>query len=331
LKTPADIDFPDLLALPPKLGHYHEYQVYGIILRSDIVLPLPQPQSPPLGSVELLSRPENYFAESLRGHSLEDRTPWHRVARLPDGSDYVSWKNLGEFLVSSDGLRVACRKLDHAAAESFRVYLLGQALSYAVVKQGLEPLHATALAIDGGAVAFMGGCGFGKSTLAAYLMKQGHRLLTDDMLILQQAGECLLACPGPARIKLFPGMARRFLGESASGIAMNPDTQKVVIPVDQERLPQSPAPLSRMYHLCGPDEVPCNGAIRIEALAAREAFMCILSNTFTSAVADVDRLRRQAGAAEQLLRSVKIKKLFYPRVLGRLPDVMQAILEDLHS
>ena len=52
------------------------------------------------------------------------------------------------------------------------------------------------------AVAFLGDSGFGKSSLAAYLLSAGDRLVTDDLLLLQES-EGFLAYPGPPRIKLF--------------------------------------------------------------------------------------------------------------------------------
>jgi hypothetical protein len=35
--------------------------------------------------------------------------------------------------------------------------------------------------------------------------------LTDDLLVLEESGDDLVAQPGPPRIKLFPAVARRFL------------------------------------------------------------------------------------------------------------------------
>ena len=81
--------------------------------------------------------------------------------------------------------RITGRQHDEAQEESFQVYLLGQALSYALVNAGFEPLHATAIVVNGGAVVLLGSSGFGKSSLAACFLEAGHRLLTDDLLILR--------------------------------------------------------------------------------------------------------------------------------------------------
>ena len=50
-------------------------------------------------------------------------------------------------LVSADGRAVAARHLCGASHEAFHTYLLGQALSFALINQGFDPLHATTVTI----------------------------------------------------------------------------------------------------------------------------------------------------------------------------------------
>ena len=51
------------------------------------------------------------------------------------------------------------------------------------------------------AVAFLGDNAFGKSSLAACFLAAGARLLTDDLLVLHESSDRVLAYPGPPRIK----------------------------------------------------------------------------------------------------------------------------------
>jgi len=55
----------------------------------------------------------------------------------------------------------------------------------------------------------LGDSGHGKSSLAACFLAAGHRLLTDDLLVIGESGDYLMAHPGPPRIKLFPAVWRR--------------------------------------------------------------------------------------------------------------------------
>ncbi|PYT92309.1 MAG: hypothetical protein DMG36_15620 [Acidobacteria bacterium] len=83
-------------------------------------------------------------------------TDWFHYAPLEDGSDYLRWTGLFEFLISADGRRIAARTLTDISQEAFQTYLLGQVLSFALLKQGIESLHSTVVAVDGGAVAILG-------------------------------------------------------------------------------------------------------------------------------------------------------------------------------
>jgi len=212
--------------------------------------------------------------------------------------------------------------------ESFQVYLLGQALSYALVKSGFEPLHGTAIDTHGEATAFLGSSGYGKSSLAACFLAAGHELLTDDLLLLKPGSRGLEAYPGPARIKLFPRVARRFLPKR-DGIPMNLFTQKKVIPFDQSRA--CPLPLRAIYCIAPPRENRCTRKIEITPLSAREAFVLLVKHTFNYVLVDPSRLQRQVRETARLVKSIPIQKLSYPRDLDQLPAVREAILADVEA
>ena len=303
------------------------YNVYGISLRSEIALSLPVYTHPGLTEIEVCAGSASLFSEAIQGAGLQARADWYHYAHLADRSSYVRWRGLGEFLVSSDGRRIVCARDPDASMESFQVYLLGQALSFALVKSGFEPLHATSIDVNGEAVAILGASGFGKSSLAACFLAAGHLLLTDDLLLLQPGAHGFDAYPGPPRIKLFPATARHFLGRAATGLPMNSMTEKLVIPLDQCQ--SCHLPLRAIYALASPHETRRLRRIRIEPLSPQAAFLALVGNTFNYLLVDPDRLRRQAIATARLQSAVPVKKLWYPRGLGHLPAVRQAILSDL--
>ncbi|MDP2996082.1 MAG: hypothetical protein Q8N47_01260 [Bryobacterales bacterium] len=217
-------------------GLARTYQVYGVHVRSQILLSLIEATGHAAPDVELVVGSPEFFATALQGASLvEIESGWYSIAYLPDGSTYVLWEDLFHFLVSADGHRVVCGDLGPSAAESFHTYLLGQALSFALIKKGFEPLHATCVAVHGHGVAFLGRSGYGKSSIAACFLAAGHRLLTDDLLVCRPSPEGLMVQPGPHRIKLFPEVADLFLDAGWRGIPMNPSTEKQVIPLGPSR------------------------------------------------------------------------------------------------
>lgn len=315
-----------------KLGSQRAYDLYGVRLKSVLPLPGPEIASPGKVAIVLFKGSIPLFSRVRRMAGIgSENGDWFQQARLPDGSIYLRWFELFEFLVSEDGRRIACRDLNGATQESFQTYLLGQVLSYALVKQGIEPLHATTVVINGGAVAFLGDCGYGKSSLGATFIQAGHPLLTDDLLVLKERSDGFVAYPGPARIKLFPEVARNLVKEKLIATPMNNLTPKLVIPLDRLQSCRIAAPLNAIYVLTPPPASSRRTGISIRRLSPRRAFLALTKNTFNVAVVGPDRLRRQFLLATRLARKVPVKSLSYPRILTRLPEVRESIRSDLSN
>jgi len=154
------------------------------------------------------------------------------------------------------------------------------------------------------------------------MVKQlAHSLLADD--------ERLVAFPGPARLKLFPEMARIIFGDRALGVRMNPLTPKSIIFMDQAQCCAESVPLRSLYVLDPPGEHEETGTVRIRALSSLEAFVHITQNTFNSVVHDTARLRQQFSMATCIARSVPVYLLSYPRTARNLMAVRDAVL--LHN
>jgi hypothetical protein len=268
------------------------------------------------------------LAGTVARSELIARSDWYRYAHADDGSTYVSWRGVGDFLVSGSGDRILWAPDGAAPRESLEVYLLGHALSFALVKAGFEPLHGTAIESGGSAIALLGDSGFGKSTLAASFIVSGCRLLTDDMLVLRSAGASVEAFPGPPRVKLLPDSATHSLGPAARGVPMNPVTEKEVFPLDAASLCSHPVHLRTIYILAPPTDVADQRLPRIEPMPPGEAFLALVRNTFNRYIDDPARLQRQFLQTSRVLEAVTVRKLSYPRRLAHLADVRAAIMAD---
>lgn len=127
--------------------------------------------------------------------------------RLPDGSVnfrieshaergyLLSGPEYGAFLLTPDGTALSWT-MGAVSATSAQRFLIAQVLPFAAVLQGLEVLHASAVAIENGAVAILGASGSGKTTLALALCSLGASFLADDVLALQDRDDGLYAFPG---------------------------------------------------------------------------------------------------------------------------------------
>lgn len=83
------------------------------------------------------------------------------------------------------------------------LWLNGSVYAAIASMNGLLPIHASAVAVDGAVFAFTGPAGAGKSTLVAALGQYGLPMFCDDTLVLDLSDPDRVIClPGHKRLKL---------------------------------------------------------------------------------------------------------------------------------
>jgi hypothetical protein len=219
---------------------------------------------------------------------------------------------------------VLWRRWDGVPDEALFTYLLGHCLTFCLLARGIEPLHATSVAVHGKAIALLGDSGYGKSTLAAALLARGCAMLTDDVLMLNFQGPTVLAHPSLPRIKLTPQSADACFAGRRS-LPMNRFSNKMIFPLDSSQHLQLPVPLKVIYLV-----PPGSGrSISIRRVHGRTSFLPIIKNTFNNIVLTPPRLKQQFAFASELISRIPVKRLSYPKRLELLPSVADAILADL--
>ena len=304
------------------------FSLYGFAIRSEWRLPAPLLDScRDSVDIEFRGAPSPFF-DPLR--TPTGRNSWYSYHVFDDDSAYLRWSELFEFFVSADGRRILANRLTNDYADAFQIYALGQVLSFALINQGYEPIHATVVRVgpDHG-IAFLGDSGYGKSTLAATFLAAGYPLLTDDLLVLRPNHGAFLAYPGPARVKLMPETASMFFGPRAEHYPMNNITQKRIIPICGEQVCEKPVKLAAMYVLPDPAASVSTGSPRISALPLAAAFLELTMNTFNRVVETPSRLKRQFEFATAVCNSVPMRALSYARDLSLLPLIRDTILQDV--
>lgn len=300
------------------------YRVYGLTISSPLSLPIPFAPSSTRASVRF--RPAGASEFPPRGR----RAPsWFQYRTLSGGAAHLEWRGLFEFLVSPDGRTIHYRRLARATDHSLGTYLLGQVVSFSLVARGAEPLHGTAVTIDGEAVVFLGQSGEGKSTLGAAMLRRGARIVSDDLIAIHRRGSVRVVQPGPARLKLYRRVARAIVGRRRES-RMHRDTAKLVVPMRSHERSRRPAHLRAFYVLARPNGRRTRD-IAIETLSPGAAVIELVRASFNLVVSSPERERTRFAIASELARSVPVKRLTYPRSLAVLPEVCDAILRDLRS
>jgi hypothetical protein len=307
----------------------HLYSVYGVAIKSDwpLAFPTALDRTANMAEVEFVEGTDEDFSDA---DAFSDPAgPWFQSHVFPDQSTYVRWSGLYEFRIPADGSRVACRALDGCDPIVLQSYLFGQALSFALVQQGLEPLHAAAVRVDDVAVGFLGDCAFGKSTLLASFLQAGHGALTDDLLMLMVKDGQAAALPGTGRIKLRPDSAGALLDGTAEGWPLNSGTLKRSFPVAAAQVQQTALPLKQLFFLSTPEERKHMKSIEIQPLSRPAMFQQLLKNSFNIEILTRQRVERQFAYLAMLASSLDGFLLRYPDGMHHLPLVRQSIVDHI--
>lgn len=124
---------------------------------------------------------------------------------VTDTGYVVSIEGIGRFSIERQGKGIRCLSTQISSASHVMVEaLLGVPFILTLALQGIWCLHASAVAVNGKAVLFVGKSGAGKSTLAAELSDSkgvGERL-TDDMMPIECTHGEALCLPSFPQLKL---------------------------------------------------------------------------------------------------------------------------------
>jgi len=304
----------------------YRYRIYGLTVECPLVLDAPfSPHRPT--DVYFIPATAQEFEHAHRP-TRPRRNDWFRWYTLEEGSTFVCWTSVCEFLISPDGRVIRYHALERGTPDSLTNYLLTQVLSFSLLTFGIEALHGSVVTIGEGGVAFVGPSGRGKSTLSAALLARGCPVVTDDLLVLDKQRDRWLAQVGIPRMKLFPSIARHVLGRTDPQPRMNFATSKLVVALSGKQAAPRAVAVRSIYVLDDP-RLTRKSTVEIEDLSGARAFLEIVRASFNLMVRDRNRLERQFTNAQRIAASVPVRRLRYPRTLSALPDVCDAVLTDL--
>ncbi|MDB5694920.1 MAG: hypothetical protein JWN21_463 [Sphingomonas bacterium] len=153
-----------------------------------------------------------------------------------------------------------------AAMRDVRLYVLGSAMGAVLHQRGLLPLHANAVGIGNGTVALLGHSGAGKSTLAGWFHDRGHRVLSDDVCVVDPDGR---VAPGIPRLRLWRDALEASGRDPGDHAVSYAGADKFDVPIAATE--DQPLPLRAIY-LLGRAEpttiTPLTGAHAVAALVA---------------------------------------------------------------
>ena len=232
-----------------------------------------------------------------------------RLERVPSGYR-MRLAGMAEFAIAADGTRVLCRGEVEPSWRWERV-LAGHALPMAALLQGVEVLHASAVALDGRAIAIAASSMGGKSSLAVNLALRGARLLTDDALAVEPLADgTVLAHPGvgAASVRANEVARLRELGlyERLTVLGEGADAVRVLFDRHDE-----PVPLSAVYW---PERDPALAEPEFRRLPAD--VRRLLTGTINLVLRGPERMRRHFEVSAAVAAAVPLYGIGVPPGMG---------------
>lgn len=217
------------------------YRSYGLVIDSDFELGgLPVADGPGKPS-QVLTIVRARIDDPVRA----GREPMVFVNRGRE--QLLAWAMVGAFRITSDDL-IEVDPNDGVADSLVALPLLGAVLATLLHRRGLMVFHASAVAVNGVAVALLGNKGAGKSTTAGALVAGGHSLIADDIVALDySAGPSVL--PAFGQLKLWDDSGSRLREAGITRIGRLHDKVDKAHYALTDRVSSEPVPLARLYVL----------------------------------------------------------------------------------
>lgn len=288
------------------------YTAYGLVIHSDLIFP------------ELPTTPSHKIPDVIiqRGNIdwLPHRSgPQDSCSRITPERVYFFWGHIGKILIAK-GQNIVVDPCPDVSEDVIRLPILGVAFAALLHQRGQLALHASAVAIKGKAVAFLGDAGWGKSTLAASLHARGYDLLCDDVLALDFTKNEITVLPAFPQLKLWP--------DALETIGVVPEQlSRLSAQVEKRRRPisngfsQLPIPLGAIYIL-GVDS-----KLQIQPLSPQEAVVALVRNSHAalSRQLKVDGKESHFRQCTTLAKQIPVYGLKRPKNLAMLPAVADLV------
>jgi hypothetical protein len=295
--------------------------VYGLQVAANVALPgLPVRPEQKRVDLQILLNEKSVFSPTrvippndflyISPGSNELSMPTLRVGMLSDDKYFGFFYGDGtRFAVDREGREVWADWPEHYTIEDACTYLMGPVIAFVLRLRGVTCLHASAVAVDGQAIALLGLAGAGKSTTAAAFALSGFSVLSDDVGVLDDQRDRFLVQPGYPRLNLWANSVRTLFGSVDSLPRITPTWDKRYMALDRDgrRFESKPLPLGAIYVLGEREEnltVPV-----VEDLAGHEAFAKLVANTYVNYLLDRDMREREFDVLRRVLAGVPVRRV----------------------
>lgn len=243
------------------------YRAYGLTLDSDFPLPA-------------LETWAGGGAPELRVLEVQGRIPG---ACVPEDREFLLTREEAIIPISGVGVFVMREGRElraHLEPDASRLcaaqYATGSLMGVLLYQRGNLVLHASSVRCGAGAIAVMGPCGAGKSSVAAALYSSGLPLTADDNTAIHVGAGKATVLPGGTDLKVFPAAAE-VLGIAPAELRFIDDPKGKSGYRARREFSLEPVPLEAIYFLAAADSPEPRADF--ERFKAAEALWRLLTNS----------------------------------------------------
>lgn len=290
------------------------YRLYGLLVASDIHLPLPLLEHVDRPVVDLHMERSSALPPQPAGESVAETRCYctahagrviRRLYRGGDGTVLVH-AGLGTFAVTADASWVTIYPESDADYAAVGLALTGE-VAVLVLQQRLQPcLHTSAVQVSGKTLCFLGSNGDGKSTMAAAFLRHGGSLLTDDILPLRNGIDGILGVPGVPYMKLWQESAEQALAFAGDLPSLTASLDKKLFHLEGRfPLVEQPVRLDALFFVQRYEPTDGANTVTVQRVRPREALQLLVTQT---------------ACREFLARQQSVQVLaYYARLSGQAP------------
>ncbi len=306
------------------------YHIFDISIESDLDLPeLPEGTARET-VIKIMSGTEckrvNCKPEYL--HEWKDTNGEICMLSVKLEDNYLlRFPELVDFLISTSGESVFYFPESDIPEETIRHLILDQLIPRILGQRGHLVLHASAVKLrDGKVLVFLGGTGWGKSTIASSYYENGAELITDDCLLIKIVDNKIFCVPNYYGLRLYPDSAEAIFKENMryKPVAHYSSKERLVLH-HRESETAEPIPVSAILLLSDPG-TGCVDTVSIKKIQGTKEIMAIVEQTFLMDIEDKAIISKQfINASEVNEASPVLYGLSYPRKYEMLAEVRNTV------
>lgn len=281
--------------------------------------------SPNLKS-EIPADPETLTYTS--SYTDESGNPGLRIWKTADGGFLrLAYYDGTQFWLDREGKSLWAVWPEALTLEDTASYLLGPVFGLLLRLRGVTCLHASAVSIENGCLAFVGAEGAGKSTTAAAFAREGRAVISDDVVALAESPEGFRVLPAYPLLCLWPDSVEMLYGsaEAVPRFSAGWEKRRLLLGEQGTRFENRSLPLRAIYLLGDrrPDPAPY-----AEPMPRQSGLLALLADTFANKILDRDLRAREFAVLGRLVTTVPIRRVYPHNDARRLAELCRIICED---